>query len=71
MYTIYRYTIIDEGDDEDFLERGEKKGEREVEKEALELAEQLDKEEMSKPPEKRSLGSIVHLVYDKNDRRVN
>ena len=68
-YTIWSYEIID--GDIDFIERLENKGEKFDPAEAQKLAKELDELQKGIRARSEDLRSIVHLVYDENDRRIN
>lgn len=68
-YFIYSYEIID--GDIDFIERIKKESEKDTVEEAFDEVIRLDKEWEEKKEREKLFDSIVHLVYDENDKIVN
>jgi hypothetical protein len=69
MYTVYSYEVDDR--DIDFLERLKSEGTRDTVEEAFSLAHELDEKWEAKKNEEKLIHSITHLVFDKDDKRVN
>lgn len=68
-FSIYSYEIID--GDIDFLERIKKESEAETVEEAFDESIRLDNEWKERKEKENLFDSIVHLVYDENDKRID